>query len=195
MKPLPEILKQVKSSAAVRLLEKDVKDLNENFEDIMEYLKNRIRTNTNQKTAAIKIDTRPCNVVANAGRKDQAQHLLSIPSIDQIKPSFSNTLKVPKRKTFGFVDCCILPNGNVLTLDEDHKSLLMFRNNGTFIRSILSFKKQPYSVCFVKDDTVAVSFYTACEVAIVDIGKNKVDRNFKFPKVYCSGVSSDGQVL
>ncbi|XP_071144089.1 uncharacterized protein [Mytilus edulis] len=317
MKPLPEILKQVKSSAAVRLLEKDVKDLNKNFDDIMEYLKNRISTNTNQKTEAIQsirsmrksiddhlnkleqqllkdletehstlkskmetllrevdkrakqirklqnefsnmtkyatelqtyvglteienitskeasymedikrgpdlmernfyvttsptlasiirdvesfgeitVDTRPCNVVANAGRKDQAQHLLPIPTIDQIKPSFSNTLKVPEGKTFIFVNCCILPNGNVLTLDKDHKSLLMFRNNGTFIRSIVSFKEEPTKMCFVKDDTVAVSFYSACEVALVDIGRSKVDRNFKFPKVYCAGVSSDGQVL
>ncbi|VDI24781.1 Hypothetical predicted protein [Mytilus galloprovincialis] len=316
MKPLPEILKQVKSSAAVRLLEKDVKDLNENFDDIMEYLRKRISTNANQKTEAIQsirsmrksiddhlnkleqqllkdletkhsklkskmetllhqvdkrakqirklqnefsnmtkyatdlqtyvglkeiekitsqegnyiedlkrgtdlnerdlhlttspdldsilldvkslgqitVDTRPCNGFANKGRKDQAQHLVPTPTIDQIKPSFLNTLKVPNGKEQHFIDCCILPDGNCLVLSELDRNLLMFRNDGTFIRSIVSFKELPDSVCLVKDDTVAVSFYFSCEVALVDIGRSKVDRNFKFTK-HCSGVSSDGQVL
>ncbi|CAC5374948.1 unnamed protein product [Mytilus coruscus] len=317
MKPLSDILKQVKSSAAVPLLEKDLKDLKENFDEILEYLRNRVSTNAKQKSEAIQnirsmrksnndyinqleqqllkdleiehsklrsemetlllevdkrakqirklqkefsnmtkyatelqiyvglkeiekitsqegnyiedlkcgsdlnernlhmttslalssflhdvksfgeitVDTRPCNVQANVGRKDQAQYLVPVPTIDQIKPSFSNVLKVPKGRTFSFVDCCILPNCNCLTLDIVGKDLLMFKNDGTFITTVVSFKEEPYSVCFVKDDTVAVSFYTACEVALVDIGKSKVDRNFKFPKVCCSGVSSDGQVL
>ncbi|CAG2189757.1 unnamed protein product [Mytilus edulis] len=311
MKPLPEILKQVKSSAAVRLLEKDLKDLKENFDEIGEYLKNRLSTNTKQKTKAIQnikamrksiddyinqleqqlfkdletehlklksqietllhevdirakqirklqnefsnmtkyatelqtyvglteietitsketnymedlkrgpdlnernlhvttspdfdsilldvksfgeitVDTRPCNILANAGRKYQAQHLVPIPTIDQIKPSFSKTLKVPGGKK------C------------DHKVLLMIRNDGTFIRSILSFKEVPTCVCLVKDDTVAVSFYSAGQVALVDIGKNKdidtplgiaLDKN-EFIFVACKGsnkivvISPDGK--
>ncbi|XP_052085866.1 uncharacterized protein LOC127723334 [Mytilus californianus] len=317
MKPLSDILNQVKSSAAVPLLEKDLKDLKENFDEIVEYLRNRVSTNAKQKSEAIQnirsmrksiddylnqleqqllkdleiehsklrseietlllevdkrakqirelqneflnmtkyatelqtyvglneiekitsqeenyiedlkrgsdlnernlhvvtstalasilhdvklfgeitVDTRPCNVHANAGRKDQAQYLVPVPTIEQINPSFSNTVKVPKGRTLRIVDCCILPDCNCLTLDAVRKCLLMFRNDGTFIRSILSFKEEPDRVCFVKDDTVAVSFYTACEVALVDIGKSKVDRSFKFPEVRCSGVSSDGQVL
>ncbi|VDI74048.1 Hypothetical predicted protein [Mytilus galloprovincialis] len=316
MKPLPVILKQVKSSAAVRLLEKDVKDLNKNFDDIVEYLRNRISTNANQKTEAIqsirsmrisidhhinqleqqllkdletehsklkykmetllrevdkrakqirklqnefsnmtkyatelqtyvglteiekitskeanymealkrgpdlnecnlhvktssdldfllhdvksfgeiRVDTHPCNVLANARRKDQAQYLVPIPTIDQIKPSFLNTLKESRGKENRFADCCILPDGNCIVLDDVHKCLLMLKNNGTFIRSIVSLKEIPDSVCFVKDDTVAVSFYTACEVALVDIGKCQIDRNFNFPEC-CSGIASDGQVL
>ncbi|XP_071141819.1 uncharacterized protein [Mytilus edulis] len=317
MKPLPEILKQVKSSAAVCLLEKDVKDLNENFDDIMEYLRKRISTNANRKTEAIQsirsmrksiddhlnkleqqllkdletkhsklkskletllhqvdkrakqirklqnefsnmtkyatdlqtyvglkeiekvtsqegnyiedlkrgtdlnernlhlttspdldsilldvksfgeitVDTRPYNGLANERRNNQAQQLVPIPTIDQIKPSFSNTLKVPEGQGKRFFDCCILSDGNCLVLDAVRKSLLMFRNDGTFIRSIVSFIELPDSVCFVKDRTVAVSFYNACEVALVDIGKSLVDRNFNFPTEQCSGVSSDGQVL
>ncbi|CAG2189754.1 unnamed protein product [Mytilus edulis] len=234
MKPLSEILKQVKSSAAVPLLEQDLKDLKENFEEIIEYMRNRISTNAKQKTEAIqkirsmrksiddclnqleqqllkdleiqssilksemetrlhkvdkrakqilklqnefsnmtkyatelqtyvglkeiekvtsqeknyiddlkrstdlnernlhlttssdldfilldvksfgeiKVDKRPCNVKANAGRKDQAQYLVPTSMLDQVKPSFSNTLKVPEGKQMRFVDCCILPDGN-----------------------------------------------------------------------------------
>ncbi|XP_071141820.1 uncharacterized protein [Mytilus edulis] len=236
LNPLSDILKEVKSSAAVTILKKDLKDLNENFDEIQcsrileKYDKSkRNRENTSQEGKYIEdlkrghdlnerylhvtispvlaailndvmsfgeitADTRPCNGLANAGRKNQAQQLVPFPTIDQIKPSFSNTLNVPEGKGKRFVDCCILPDGNCVVLDEVCKSLIMFRNDGTFIRSIVSFKDFPDSVSFVNDDTVAVSFYYACDVTFVDMGRGKVDRNFKFPK-HCSGVSSDGQVL
>ncbi|CAC5374958.1 unnamed protein product [Mytilus coruscus] len=241
MTPLSDILKQFKSSAAVPLLEKDLKDLKENVDEIIEYLRNRLSSNSKQKTEAIQnirsmhgnyiedlkrgsdlhernlhvktspalasilhnvksfgeitVDTRPCNVQANAERKDQAQYLVPVPTIDQIKPSFSNKLNVPIGRTLRIVDCCILPDCNCLIVDTVGKDLLLFKNDGTFIRAVLSFENTPDSVCFVKDGTVAVSFYRNGEVALVDIYKSQVDRNFMFPKVCCSGVSSDGQVL
>ncbi|VDI16261.1 Hypothetical predicted protein [Mytilus galloprovincialis] len=52
MKPLSDILKQVKPSASVQLFEKDLKDVKENFEQIIKYLKNSIKTNKCQKTKA-----------------------------------------------------------------------------------------------------------------------------------------------
>ncbi|XP_052085867.1 uncharacterized protein LOC127723335 [Mytilus californianus] len=315
MKPLSDILNQVKSSAAVPLLEKDLKCLKENLDEIIEYLRNRILINTTQKTEAIQnirsmrksiddylnqleqqilkdleiehsnlksemetllhevdkrakqirklqnefsnmtkyatelqtyvglreiekitsqeenyiedlkrgsylnksnlhvtttpalasilhdvktfgkisVDTRPCNIVANAGRKDQAQYLVPVPMIDQIKASFFSTLKVPQVRKKGFAGCCILPDGNIAALDLQN-CLSVFKNDGTFIRKVVSFKDEPDSVCFVENGTVAVSFYIAKEVVLVDIDKSKVVRNFKFPEV-CSGISSDGQVL
>ncbi|CAC5370709.1 unnamed protein product [Mytilus coruscus] len=53
LKPLSEILKNVKSSATVRLLEKDIADLKENFEEILQYLTSMIDKNNIQKTKAI----------------------------------------------------------------------------------------------------------------------------------------------
>ncbi|XP_052058529.1 uncharacterized protein LOC127698867 [Mytilus californianus] len=55
IKPLSDILTNVKSSASVQLLEKDLKDLKENFGEIVKFLKRRINTNNIQKTAAIKV--------------------------------------------------------------------------------------------------------------------------------------------
>ncbi|CAG2203488.1 unnamed protein product [Mytilus edulis] len=52
MKPLSDILKQVKSSASVQLFEKDLKDVKENLEEIIKYLKHRIKKSTIQKTKA-----------------------------------------------------------------------------------------------------------------------------------------------
>ncbi|CAG2236803.1 unnamed protein product [Mytilus edulis] len=49
MKPLSDVLKQVKSSASVQLFEKDLKDVKENLEEIIKYLNSRINTSTEQK--------------------------------------------------------------------------------------------------------------------------------------------------
>ncbi|XP_063418628.1 uncharacterized protein LOC134701410 [Mytilus trossulus] len=50
LKPLSDILKQVKSSASVQLFEKDLKNVKENLEEIIKYLKSRMNTSSSQKT-------------------------------------------------------------------------------------------------------------------------------------------------
>ncbi|XP_063426140.1 E3 ubiquitin-protein ligase TRIM33-like [Mytilus trossulus] len=52
LKPLSDILKQVKSSASVQLLEKDLKNVKENLEEIIKYLISRMNTSNSQKTKA-----------------------------------------------------------------------------------------------------------------------------------------------
>ncbi|CAG2198986.1 unnamed protein product [Mytilus edulis] len=44
MKPLADFLKEVKSSAAISLLQNDLKDLKEIFEEAIKHLKNKIKT-------------------------------------------------------------------------------------------------------------------------------------------------------
>ncbi|CAC5391086.1 unnamed protein product [Mytilus coruscus] len=53
MKPLSDILQQVKSSVSVQNLERDLKDVKENLIKSVEYLKTRISTNNIQKTKAV----------------------------------------------------------------------------------------------------------------------------------------------
>ncbi|CAC5355939.1 SPTB [Mytilus coruscus] len=53
MKPLSDIISQIKSSASVYLCENDLKDLIENFEVILFYLKRRIDENNIQRTNAV----------------------------------------------------------------------------------------------------------------------------------------------
>ncbi|XP_063418737.1 uncharacterized protein LOC134701517 [Mytilus trossulus] len=52
LKPMSDILKQVKSSASVQLFEKDLKNVKENLEEIIKYLNSQMHTNNNQKTKA-----------------------------------------------------------------------------------------------------------------------------------------------
>ncbi|CAG2230096.1 TRIM9_67 [Mytilus edulis] len=53
MKPLSDILQQVKSSASVQLFEKDLKDVKENIDTAIKYLQTRITTSNTQNTKAI----------------------------------------------------------------------------------------------------------------------------------------------
>ncbi|CAG2225730.1 unnamed protein product [Mytilus edulis] len=53
LKPLSDILKQVKSSASVELFEKDLKDMKENLDNAVQYLKSRISTSNIKKTKAV----------------------------------------------------------------------------------------------------------------------------------------------
>ncbi|CAC5374953.1 unnamed protein product [Mytilus coruscus] len=145
----------------------------------------------------ISVDTRPCNVKANAGRKDQAQYLVPVPMIDQIKPLISNNLKVPQERNLRIIDCCILQDGNIITLgidDNNRSNCLMSKNDGTFIRYVMSFDTRPSRICFAKDNTVAVTLYNERQVVIVDADNGKVIRNVAYDNE-CSGISCDGEVL
>ncbi|CAG2249913.1 unnamed protein product [Mytilus edulis] len=53
LKPMSDILKQVKSSASVELFEKDLKDMKENLDNAVQYLKSRISTSNIKKTKAV----------------------------------------------------------------------------------------------------------------------------------------------
>ncbi|CAG2201339.1 unnamed protein product [Mytilus edulis] len=52
MKPLSDVLKQAKPSASVHLLEKDLNDVRQTFEEITSYLNRRLKTNNIQKLKA-----------------------------------------------------------------------------------------------------------------------------------------------
>ncbi|CAG2251472.1 unnamed protein product [Mytilus edulis] len=52
LKPLSDILKHIKSSASIQLLEKDLKNVKENLEEIIKYLNDRIDICKSQKTEA-----------------------------------------------------------------------------------------------------------------------------------------------
>ncbi|VDI71199.1 Hypothetical predicted protein [Mytilus galloprovincialis] len=53
MKPLSDILKQVKLSASIEIFEKDLNDVKENLDNAIKYLKSRISTSNIQKTKAV----------------------------------------------------------------------------------------------------------------------------------------------
>ncbi|CAG2232747.1 unnamed protein product [Mytilus edulis] len=318
MKPLSDILKQVKSSASVQLFEKDLKDVKENLEEIIKYLNRRINTSTIQKTKAaeqirsmrksiddfltkleqeilddldskqsklkskmntllqqlitqsnqmsqlqsefsmmtqyatelqmyvglreiekttseaakhlddlksggqldevnlelaisselqsilkdvksfgdININTSPFTLQLKAVRKDQAQHLVhTTPTIEQIKPSLLRQLTIPQdRKNINIYACTILPDGKYLILNNqfDNSNLLLFSNDGMFMREVVKFKSRSWDSCFIRTNTVAVAL--GKQIAMVDVEKNKIFKSINISHD-CYSVASDGQML
>ncbi|CAG2225953.1 unnamed protein product [Mytilus edulis] len=317
MKPLSDILQQVKSSASVQLFEKDLKNVKENLDTAIKYMKTRISTINTQKTKAVEeiqymrksindylnkleqdilndleskhsklksnmaslvqqmeqrasqinlmqsqftkmtqyatelqmyiglreiekttaqaakyiedlesgdhfieknlkvkistalqtilqdvksfgdidINTTTSTLKIKAGRKDQAQHLVpKVPGIEQIKPSLLTKLTIPEdMKSLSITACLILPD-NFIILDQKKYQLLLFSNDGIFIRQIVTFTETPYDACFVRNNTVAVTLGPTTKTALVDIEKNTVIQTIKLSHG-CFGVASDGKTL
>ncbi|CAG2230306.1 unnamed protein product [Mytilus edulis] len=319
MKPLSDILKKVKSSASVQLFEKDLKDVKENLEEIIKYLKRRTNTSTVQKTKAVEqirsmrkfiddflnkleqeilddldskqsalksqmdtllqqlktqanqmsqlqsefskitqyatelqmycglreieittseavkhledlksggqldevnlelsissklqsilkdvksfgdinINTSPFTLQLKAVRKDQAQYLVpTIPTIEQIKPSMVRQLNIPQdRKYINILACTILPDGKYLIHDNQFRgNLLLFSNDGMFIREVVKFTGRSYDSCFVRNNTVAAALYSEKQIALVDVEKNEIFKSINLSH-HCYSVASDGQML
>ncbi|CAG2231258.1 unnamed protein product [Mytilus edulis] len=107
----------------------------------------------------IDINTTTSTLKIKAGRKDQAQHLVpNVPGIEQIKPSLLTKLTIPKNmKYLRITACLILPDGKCIILDQKNKQLLLFSNDGIFIRKVVTFTEHPWDACFVRNNTVAVT--------------------------------------
>ncbi|CAG2232739.1 unnamed protein product [Mytilus edulis] len=320
MKPLIDVLKQVKSSASVQLFKKDLKNIKENLEEIIKHLNSRINTNNIQKTKAaeqvrsmrksidnflnklekkilgdleskqsklksqmntllqqlktrhnqisqlqsefskitqyatelqmyvglreiekttseaakhledlksggqldevnleltisselqsilkdvksfgdVNIKTSPFTLQLKAGRKDQAQYLVhTIPTIEQIKPSFLRQLTIPQdMKQIAIQACRILPDGKYLTLHSRYGEgyLLMFSNDGMFMRKVVEFTEPTWDTCFIRNNTVAVTLEMQNQTALVDVEKNKIFKSINLSHK-CLSVTSDGQIL
>ncbi|XP_063427104.1 uncharacterized protein LOC134710649 [Mytilus trossulus] len=318
MRPLSDILTNVKASVSVQLLEKDLKVLTENFEEIVKYLNSRLNENKFQKTKAIEkiravrkslddylnkleqqivddleynhsklksnintllkqiedrsvkihklqaeyflmtqyatelqmyfgltemekitslattyienlesddylkennleikissalqsilqdvklfgdvnITTSPSTVQIKAGRNDQAQHSVdTVPEVDQIKVSLLKTVIMPgKIGSVTIYACSILQDSNFLILDHKKRRLLLFNNEGLLMRTVVTFEVNPYDLCIVRKNTVAISLGTLKQTVLVDIENNKIIKTIELSH-NCGGVTGDGQIL
>ncbi|XP_071161847.1 E3 ubiquitin-protein ligase TRIM71-like [Mytilus edulis] len=143
----------------------------------------------------IDINTTTSALKMKAGRKDQAQHLVpNVPGIEQIKPSLLTKLTIPKNMKYVQITAClILPDGKYIILDQEKNQLLLFNNDGIFIRKVVTFTEYPWDACFVRNKTVAVIHRTK-QTTLVDIEKNTVIQTIQLSH-NCIGVASDGKTL
>ncbi|CAC5391084.1 unnamed protein product [Mytilus coruscus] len=144
----------------------------------------------------ININTTPSTLHMKAGRKDQAQHLVkNIPGIEQVKPSLLRTVTFPKDIKSSYIWACVaLPDGKFVILDISKYQLLLFSNDGIFIRKVISFSASSVDACFVRNYTVAVTLGTQHQTALVDLEKGSIIQYIKISN-YCNGVASNGQML
>ncbi|VDI03042.1 Hypothetical predicted protein [Mytilus galloprovincialis] len=146
----------------------------------------------------ININTSPSSLQVKAGRKDQAQYLApTIPSIEQIKPSNLRRLTIPEdRKSSNINACIILPDDqNLILYSRFNKShLLLFSNDGMFIKEVVAFKGYSFNTCLVRANTVAVTLELENKTALVDVEKNEIIKTIKLSH-FCKGLASDGQMF
>ncbi|XP_071160742.1 uncharacterized protein [Mytilus edulis] len=89
--------------------------------------------------------------------------------------------------------CHILPDSRIMILDNNQKQLVLFSNDGIFIRNVVTFTKNLCDVCFVRNYTVAVTLRSANQIAVVDVEKNKIIQTIKLSHE-CYGVA-DGKAF
>ena len=65
--------------------------------------------------------------------------------------------------------CDILPNGQLVFAEQEGKLLLMFSNNGNYLKYIVRFSGIPYDVSYTGENIVAVTIYIRHEVVFVSL--------------------------
>ncbi|VDI78330.1 Hypothetical predicted protein [Mytilus galloprovincialis] len=115
--------------------------------------------------------------------------------IQQIMPSLFRTLTIPKDMNSLSIRACVaLPECKIIILDYSQFQLLLFSENGIFIRKVISFTAGPWDACYVVKNTVAVTLGNANQTAIVDVEKGTIIQTITLSH-YCNGVASDGKTL
>ncbi|XP_071160536.1 tripartite motif-containing protein 2-like [Mytilus edulis] len=144
----------------------------------------------------ININTTTSTLKIKAGRKDQAQHLIpKFPGVEQIKPSLLTRLTISKDiKSLVIFACLILPDGKFIILDRDKTQLLLFSNDGIFIRKVVTFTECPYDDCLIMNNTVAVGLGRVNKTVLVDLNRGEIIQSIKLSH-HCFGVASDCKTL
>ena len=70
--------------------------------------------------------------------------------------------------------CDILPNGKRVFAEQEGKLLLMFSNNGSYVKDIVRFSGTPYEVSYTGENIVAVTIKDKHEVVFVDLITNRI---------------------
>ena len=128
---------------------------------------------------------------------DEVQHSVpKIPCMEQIKPTFLNTLKFPGRQKYLMMKLLVLDDGKFLALENHQKSLMLFGTDGYCWRNVVKFSQDdfPFNFCNISNNIVAVSLYYKHQVILVDIEKNKTIETIDMPGACCD-ISCNGQTL
>ncbi|CAC5404784.1 unnamed protein product [Mytilus coruscus] len=128
---------------------------------------------------------------------DEVQHSVpKFPNIEQIKPTFLNTLKFPEGQKYLMMKLLVLDDGKFLALENHQKSLMLFGSDGYCWRNVVKFTQDdfPFNFCNISNNIVAVSLYYKHQVILVDIEKNKTIETIDISGA-CWDISCYGQTL
>ncbi|XP_071179330.1 E3 ubiquitin-protein ligase TRIM56-like isoform X2 [Mytilus edulis] len=111
-----------------------------------------------------------------------------------LKPKLISTLNISDVGQCKIHGCLILPQENFLFVDRSNKRILLFSQDGTFKRTVITFVDSPSDVCYIEDDIVAITFPEARLIHLVDTEKNRIKNTLNI-KGYGYGIESDGEKL
>ncbi|CAC5392633.1 unnamed protein product [Mytilus coruscus] len=91
--------------------------------------------------------------------------------------------------------CAILSNSDFLFTDYENNSLIRYRNDGVKTKTIKLFSN-PWGVCEVQNNTVAINFPVQSTIQILDISstRSKVKKSIQTENI-CSAISYDSPNL
>lgn len=143
----------------------------------------------------VHIRTGSSTLQIKSGRKDHVQYLVpNVPEIDQIKPSFLTKLTISHEvRSLTIQSCRILPGGRFLLVVEFFGNrVFLYSHKGIFMREVAKPTGYSHDVCYVRNNTVAVSLGPNKILAMVDVGKNEIIKTIELSE-RCDSVASDGQ--
>ncbi|VDH91027.1 Hypothetical predicted protein [Mytilus galloprovincialis] len=95
------------------------------------------------------------------------------PVLSIVKPEIKQRFKMPKHSAH-ISGCQILPNSDIVFVDQQNRSLLLFNNAGVFVKEILSLKGETSDICYVRQREVAVTLILLQTVLIIDVDRNEI---------------------
>lgn len=142
------------------------------------------------------VTTTSSKLRVKTGRKHQAQYLVpSSCKIEDIKPFFIERLTIPEDvTTLNIWACVVLHDGKLVMFDYNKARILLFSNDGIFVREVVSFTETLLDACLVGNNTVAVALGSANQTALVDIENNTIIRTVNLSH-QCDAVGSDGEAM
>ncbi|XP_063411394.1 zinc-binding protein A33-like [Mytilus trossulus] len=117
----------------------------------------------------------PNNLQLKTKVESQLQSYFKNPVLSIVKPVLKQRFKMPKNPVH-ISGCQILPNSDIVFVDQEHNSLLLFNNAGVFVKEIMTFINTPSDICYVRQREIAVTLLDKRRVFIIDVDRNKVVR-------------------
>ncbi|CAC5380624.1 unnamed protein product [Mytilus coruscus] len=121
----------------------------------------------------------------------------TVKTINDISPVLRQKIKLPNTTTnYNITGCQILPNGHLLFVDHDNKQLIQCNNKGNDIERVMVFRGKPYCVCYIKDNTVAVTVPDRHQIVKIDLVSEEITTTIRRGvAVHSYGIDSNGECI
>ncbi|CAG2188695.1 unnamed protein product [Mytilus edulis] len=140
----------------------------------------------------LSIDLSPANLQLKTKGESQVQSPRN-PVLSMVKPVIKQRFKMQKHPV-SITGCQILPNCDVVFVDQENKSILLFNNSGVFVKEIMTFQNKPSDISYVRQRQVAVTLYDDRNIFIIDVERNKIVRS-RVVDGRCCGICTYEQMM